>query len=1166
MNFLRLGLLVTFSLIIYSCGKTDGFAPTTVLTNSVTISPSAITVAVNNNLTFTATGGSGSNSYSIFSGGGTILSTTGNYTAPTSPGTAVVRVIDGQGHYADSIITINATLQISPVNPSLSLSATQSFSSTGGVAPVTFSIVSGLGTISAAGFYSASGTPGAAVIRATDSYGNTSDTTVNVFGALGISPATVTVSINSSSNFTAAGGTGPYVFSLQSGGGSINSTTGAFIAPAVAGTSVVRVTDAMSATADATVTVVNAPPVISVIANQTVNEDIVLPISFTITDSDSTLNCSSSMSKSSSNLALLPLANIVFSGTAPNCTATLTPVANLSGSSNIVLTVSDSVNSVTSSFTYTVTAINDAPVISSITSKVVSEDSSVAVNFTVSDIDSVLTCSGSMTASTSNSALISTSNIVFSGTAPNCTATITPTADQNGSVNLTFRVSDSEPLFMDQTFAVTVNPINDAPIISSIAVQNVKSDSSLVVNYTISDIDSTLNCSSSVTVTSGTIAVLPTADITKGGTAPNCTLTIAPSLNVAGTSNISVTVTDGILSANRQFVLTVINVTSIAVSPSALSLAVSGVSQITASANYSDASASSITTNAGTSWSSSSPAKATVNNTVAKGQVTGVANGTTNVSATYKGLSSGNSAITVITATSVSVSTGSVTGGVGSQTFVSATAQDGVSSFDVTATGVWTTSNAAVATVSNGVISYVAAGSAVVTITYAGLSATVNVTVLNKSLVSIAVTASGGASSVQVNGTKNLIATATYSDASTQIVTNSATWSSTNTLVLTVSNTLPYIGRVTGVAGGTSTVTATLGAFSGNLLMTVNAVSLTSITITPDDALVTSGASYGLHATGTYSDASSADVTEMVTWASSNTAAATISNTSGSNGVATTPVFAGYKTTNITATLSSITGTTPFGVNGATISSIAITPSVTVMPNETYQLRAYANLSDGGVIDLTEFAIWSSGTVANVSVSNSLGSKGLITGVANGTSTITALFNAVSGTRVVTVAGSSALTEIGIGLTGSYYNWTGGAPPASPFLVGNKKGQRIDAKVNFAWALGSAPMGVSDMFSVRWTGFYKATSATNYFCTYSDDGVRVWVNGVQIINNWTEHSPTWNCSGNVALVAGTKYAVIIEYYENGGGSEAHFTRSSVSAADAQNTSTRAVPQIDLYPQ
>lgn len=809
-------------------------------------------------------------------------------------------------------------------------------------------------------------------------------------------------------------------------------------------------------------------------------------------------------------------------------------------------------------------AANDAPTISSITAQSTNEDTALIINFTVADVDSVLSCATSMSASSSNSALIATGSIVFSGTAPNCVATVTPAADQNAVLNLTFRVSDSQPLFTDQTFSVTVNAVNDTPTITGIAAQSLKTDSSVVVNYNIADVDNVLDCSSSVAVVSGTVGILPNADIIKGGTAPNCSLTITPSLNVAGVSSVSVTVSDSVLTANTTFNVTLVNVTSVLVSPSTSNLAVAGALQLSATANYSYASSAAITASALVNWNSSNAAITTVNNTSSKGLSTGVAVGSANISVAYKALTSNNSAISVISATSVSVSTGAVSGGIGSQAFVSATAQNASSSFDITTSGVWSTSNSAVVTVSNGVISYLSAGSAVVTVTYAGLSANVNVTVLNKSLVSIAVTAFGGGSSLPLNGTIKMIATATYSDASTEVVTNSAVWSSTNTSVLTVSNTLPNIGRATGVAAGTSTLTATVGSISGNLLMTVNSVTLSSIAITPYDPLVASGASYGLRATGTYSDASTSDITDLVTWASSNTSASTISNVAGSKGVATTLTFTGYLTTNITAVLSSVTGTTPFGVNGATISSIIITPSVTITPNQTYQLKAYANLSDGGVIDITEFAIWSSGTLANVSVSNSSGSKGLVTGIANGSSTITSQFNGVSGTRVVTVAGSSSLTEVGVGLTGVYYTWTGGAPPASPFLLANKKGQRIDARINFAWASGNAPMGVGNLFSVRWTGFYKAVSTTNYFCTNSDDGVRVWINGVQIINNWTEHGPTWDCSANVSLTVGTKYSVVMEYYENGGGSEAHLTRSSVSAADAQNTTTRAVPQVDLY--
>lgn len=279
---LRFLYLLLLSLSLYSCGKSDGFAPSVdlpSLSGGVVITPNAITVAAENTVAFTASGGSGSYSYSIFSGSGSVLSTTGNYTAPLSAGSAVVRVIDGQGQYADALITINNALQISPTNQSLGINTTQAFSTTGGVPPITFSIVSGVGAINASsGVYTAPGVAGTATLRATDALSNISNATVSVFASLGISPATASISINGSVSFSAAGGTGPYVFSIFSGSGAINSSSGVFTAPAVAGTTVVRVTDAASAIADATISIINAPPMISSIANQTLNEDVVLPV------------------------------------------------------------------------------------------------------------------------------------------------------------------------------------------------------------------------------------------------------------------------------------------------------------------------------------------------------------------------------------------------------------------------------------------------------------------------------------------------------------------------------------------------------------------------------------------------------------------------------------------------------------------------------------------------------------------------------------------------------------------------------------------------------------------------------------------------------------------------------------------------------------------------
>jgi hypothetical protein len=67
------------------------------------------------------------------------------------------------------------------------------------------------------------------------------------------------------------------------------------------------------------------------------------------------------------------------------------------------------------------------------------------------------------------------------------------------------------------------------------------------------------------------------------------------------------------------------------------------------------------------------------------------------------------------------------------------------------------------------------------------------------------------------------------------------------------------------------------------------------------------------------------------------------------------------------------------------------------------------------------------------------------------------------------------------------------------------------------------------------TGFVEAPSTGTYrFQTVSDDGVRVWVNGLQLINNWSKHSAATNTSGAISLNAGTRYAITMEYFEASG--------------------------------
>ena len=115
----------------------------------------------------------------------------------------------------------------------------------------------------------------------------------------------------------------------------------------------------------------------------------------------------------------------------------------------------------------------------------------------------------------------------------------------------------------------------------------------------------------------------------------------------------------------------------------------------------------------------------------------------------------------------------------------------------------------------------------------------------------------------------------------------------------------------------------------------------------------------------------------------------------------------------------------------------------------------------------------------------------------------------------------------GSGLIGRYFN--------NRTLSGTPALTRTEV-VNFDWASNAPGTGIGrDNFSVRWTGEVKTTVAGAYrFRTVSDDGVRLWVNGVQVINNWTLHSATTNTSNSINLAANTRYVIRMEYYEQTG--------------------------------
>lgn len=96
---------------------------------------------------------------------------------------------------------------------------------------------------------------------------------------------------------------------------------------------------------------------------------------------------------------------------------------------------------------------------------------------------------------------------------------------------------------------------------------------------------------------------------------------------------------------------------------------------------------------------------------------------------------------------------------------------------------------------------------------------------------------------------------------------------------------------------------------------------------------------------------------------------------------------------------------------------------------------------------------------------------------------------------------------------------------------------RDDRNLNFDWGVGSPdPRIFADYFSVRWTKTYETIPGLYKFSAESDDGLRIWVNGELIFNNWQDQAAGFRTGEYWSNGGPAK--VVVEYYEAVGGAKA----------------------------
>ena len=261
-----------------------------------------------------------------------------------------------------------------------------------------------------------------------------------------------------------------------------------------------------------------------------------------------------------------------------------------------------------------------------------------------------------------------------------------------------------------------------------------------------------------------------------------------------------------------------------------------------------------------------------------------------------------------------------------------------------------------------------------------------------------ALTVTPTTSSIALGQTAQFKATGMFSDGSSKDLTQSVGWSISNPDIASVDSS----GLTTSLSTGIASVAAAMEGHNSSSVLSISKAAVVSIAVSPSDLSIPLGNQIQLTATGTFTDKSTQDVTNLVTWASSQPGVALVS----SSGLA---VSRSVGTSAITATLDSVNASSPLTVSPAVLVSLVMSENHATIPlGTTAQFTAKGVYTDGSQQDLTNSVSWTAAPSGVVSISSS----GLATGRAVGAATVSATSGSVSSTGALTVSAAGLVSIV----------------------------------------------------------------------------------------------------------------------------------------------------------
>lgn len=389
----------------------------------------------------------------------------------------------------------------------------------------------------------------------------------------------------------------------------------------------------------------------------------------------------------------------------------------------------------------------------------------------------------------------------------------------------------------------------------------------------------------------------------------------------------------------------------IEVSPSTTTIAKGTTSSLGAIGVFSDLTSQDLTSQV--NWLSSD---VSIVDVTSSGQINAINNGSATITASLNSkTSSASVTVTAATLTSLSVIPGSASIALGSeyQFTVSGSFSDG-SIQDLTQQVSWSvTDNSVIDSVTGtaGLIQGKAVGSTTLSASFGTLSSTVLVNVTSAVIDKLEI--SSTSTNVALGSNLQLQATAIFSDDTSQLVTTQANWLTSDQDIASIDSQ----GLITSHNTGSVTITSIHNNISSTLAITVSSAMLTSIEITPLTQSLPTGISQPFTATGIYSDNSVQDITNLVTWSSTDTNVATIDNSTENKALLTA---IGSGPTSISASLGLVSDIKSLTVTNAILTSINISPGSAIISNGlSLTYKAIGQFSDGSLNDVTNQASWS---------------------------------------------------------------------------------------------------------------------------------------------------------------------------------------------------------------